>query len=47
MAYITLNSNHINILNYENALLNKYASLEASLQQKEAELREKEKMGQN
>ncbi len=47
MAYITLNSNHVNILNYENALLNKYASWEASLQQKEAELREKEKMGQN
>lgn len=38
MAYITLNSDHVNILNYENALLDKYASWESSLQQKEAEL---------
>lgn len=43
MAYITLNSNQVNILNYENALLDKYASWEASLQQKEAELIERER----
>ena len=42
MAYITLNSNHVNILNYENALINKYVSWEQSLQQKEAELKERE-----
>jgi len=43
MAYITLNSNHINILNYENELINKYASWETSLQQKEAELNARER----
>lgn len=43
MAYITLNSDHVNILNYENALLNKYASWESSLQQKEAELNARER----
>lgn len=43
MAYISLNSNQVNILNYENALLDKYASWEASLQQKEAELNERER----
>lgn len=43
MAYITLNSNHVNILNYENTLLNKYASWEADLQQREAELNAKER----
>lgn len=43
MAYITLNSNHVNILNYENTLINKYISWEKDLQQKEAELKEREK----
>lgn len=43
MAYITLNSNHVNILNYENALIDKYASWETSLQQREAELNARER----
>jgi len=43
MAYITLNSNHVNILNYENALLDKYASWEESLKSKEADLNTRER----
>lgn len=49
MAYITLNSNQVNILNYENALIDKYASWETSLQEKEAALkaRERELLGRD
>ena len=35
MAYITLNSNHVNILNYERKLQDKYASWAQELQEKE------------
>lgn len=35
MAYITLNSNHVNIINYETKLQDKYASWAQELQKKE------------
>lgn len=42
MFVITLNSDNPNILNYENVLLNKYASWEQDLSDREAAVREKE-----
>lgn len=38
MAYITLNSNHVNILNYETKLQDKYASWAQELQEQEVAL---------
>ena len=38
MAYITLNSDHVNILNYETKLQDKYASWAQELQEKEEAL---------
>ncbi len=38
MAYITLNSNHVNILNYETKLQDKYASWAQELQEQEIAL---------
>ncbi len=43
MFVITLKSSNPNILNYEKALQNKYASWDEELKQKEAELRERER----
>lgn len=42
MFYITLSSDNPNILNYENALLNKYAAWEQELREREILIREKE-----
>ncbi len=42
MFYITLNSDQPNILNYETAITNRYATWEQSLAEKETSLRKKE-----
>ncbi len=41
--YITTNSKNINILNYENKLLDKYSAWEAELKERESIVAEKEK----
>lgn len=43
MFVITLNADNPNIINYENALINKYASWEQELSQRESIVREKER----
>lgn len=43
MFVITLTSEHPNILNYENKLLDKYAGWEQELEEREKQVREKEK----
>ena len=43
MFYITLNSDHPNILNYEKATLNKYAAWEQQLKERESIIRERER----
>lgn len=43
IMYITLNSSNVNILNYENALIDKYSSWETSLQQREQEVSARER----
>lgn len=41
--FITTNSNNVNILNYENRLLDKYSAWEAELEERERAVTEKEK----
>ena len=42
LFYITTTGDNVNILNYENALINKYSEWSVELSEKEAELRKKE-----
>lgn len=44
MMYIASTSSNVNILNYETVLLNKYSTWAQDLEQKEAELKERERI---